>query len=158
MFNLYHIRKHFKERGCVLLETEWTPGKKLRFLCYCGEIRKITYSYFRRGYCCKCKKIKKTRAEIHKKLISRGKGYGDWREKVLLKDEYTCQKCGRNLISYPFLLRAHHIQELHNHPELKLDVNNGGTLCVDCHILFHELYGTDELEKYMWKEFIHEKN
>jgi hypothetical protein len=35
-------------------------------------------------------------------------------------------------------LHAHHIKPKHSHPELKLDPNNGKTLCYRCHKREHE--------------------
>lgn len=60
--------------------------------------------------------------------------YRWWREEVFRRDKYTCQKCGhdkgRNL-------RAHHIKPFATHPELRLEVSNGITLCHPCHELEH---------------------
>lgn len=55
--------------------------------------------------------------------------YADWREKVFESDNYTCQVCGQ----CGGELTAHHIKSFKNHPELRTDVNNGVTLCLECH-------------------------
>jgi len=52
-----------------------------------------------------------------------------WRRAVFSRDKYTCQECGKTR-SY---LNAHHIKEMSKFPELRLDVNNGATLCLICH-------------------------
>lgn len=54
-----------------------------------------------------------------------------WREKVLLRDNFTCRKCGRKLPNNK--LQAHHIKSKTTYPELKYRVSNGKTLCFDCH-------------------------
>lgn len=53
----------------------------------------------------------------------------DWRQKVLQRDEKTCQECGSE--SQP--LHAHHIKGWKEHPLLRFSVDNGRTLCVVCH-------------------------
>jgi hypothetical protein len=53
----------------------------------------------------------------------------DWRTAVFLRDKYTCQKCG--IIGKR--LQAHHLKPFKQHPELRHDVSNGQTLCLDCH-------------------------
>jgi nitrate/TMAO reductase-like tetraheme cytochrome c subunit len=55
--------------------------------------------------------------------------YRLWREAVYARDNFTCQKChmrgGR--------LNAHHIKSFSMHPELRVALDNGVTLCIDCH-------------------------
>jgi len=53
-----------------------------------------------------------------------------WRTAVFKRDNYTCQKCG-NKKSGSF--NAHHIRSFKNYPELRFEVDNGITLCKDCH-------------------------
>lgn len=60
--------------------------------------------------------------------------YKAWRKAVLERDDYTCQKCGRNRYEEPMLiLHAGHIKSFSEHSDLRLDINNGQTLCFDCH-------------------------
>ena len=54
--------------------------------------------------------------------------YKAWREAVFIRDEYTCQMCGRK-----GALEAHHIRTKKLFPELTLDETNGITLCKHCH-------------------------
>ena len=63
-------------------------------------------------------------------MIIRGsKEYADWRSSVFRRDKFTCQICG----SVGGKLNADHIKPFSSHPELRLDVSNGRTLCVECH-------------------------
>jgi hypothetical protein len=63
------------------------------------------------------------------KLLKSSAEYREWREAVFRRDWYTCQMCGE----YGGKLHADHIKRFSDFPELRLDVNNGRTLCEACH-------------------------
>ena len=55
--------------------------------------------------------------------------YKQWRKAVFERDNYTCQICktrGGKLV-------ADHIENFAHHPELRLVLENGRTLCEPCH-------------------------
>jgi len=52
-----------------------------------------------------------------------------WRKDVFERDDYTCQECGKK----GGYLQAHHIKGWTEYPDLRRDLNNGVTLCIDCH-------------------------
>jgi len=56
--------------------------------------------------------------------------YKDWRIKVYKRDKFTCQmpgcKCKKRL-------NAHHIQKWSSASMLRYDIDNGITLCKNCH-------------------------
>lgn len=54
--------------------------------------------------------------------------YKNWRRAVYERDDYTCQKCGKRKE-----LEAHHLKPFALYPWLVFDVDNGQTLCRDCH-------------------------
>jgi hypothetical protein len=56
-------------------------------------------------------------------------GYAEWRLAVLERDLYTCQECGKTGCKFCI----HHIKSYKDYPELRIDINNGITLCEDCH-------------------------
>lgn len=94
---------------------------------YCGnECRNLDYrnrmkgeaSYFWKGGKTKESKLQRTCVE-----------YKEWRTAVFERDKYTCQSCGKRTRN----LEAHHIKEKANYPELMYDINNGVTLCHECH-------------------------
>lgn len=58
-----------------------------------------------------------------------------WRRAVLLRDNYTCVWCGSNE-----KLDVDHIKRFADYPELRFAIDNGRTLCRNCH-LTTETYG-----------------
>jgi hypothetical protein len=62
-----------------------------------------------------------------------------WKAKVLVRDDWTCQKCGS--LDKP---QAHHIRTFHSFPEGRLDAANGITLCKNCHDSYHATYKNNE--------------
>lgn len=52
-----------------------------------------------------------------------------WRKQVFERDDYTCQNCKTK----GGKLQADHIKPYFLYPDLRWDINNGRTLCVDCH-------------------------
>jgi len=60
--------------------------------------------------------------------------YKKWREAVFKRDNYTCQKCKRRSKKGERIeINAHHIEHLAINKEKRYDINNGVTLCVECH-------------------------
>jgi ribosomal protein L37AE/L43A len=56
------------------------------------------------------------------------KKHKEWQEAVFMRDNYTCQHCGNTDV-----IEAHHIKSKRKFPDLRFDVNNGITLCSNCH-------------------------
>ena len=89
------------------------------------------------------------------KRIRNSNQYQEWREFVFKRDDYTCQCCGKRGVT----LNAHHIESFADNEDLRFDVNNGITLCEECHAIehpgsFHDLYGAyhntrEQLEEYL---------
>ncbi len=61
--------------------------------------------------------------------IRKSASYREWRKAVFERDDYACQDCGQR----GGKLHADHIQPFALFPELRLNINNGRTLCIDCH-------------------------
>ena len=61
--------------------------------------------------------------------IRKSTPYKAWRTAVFERDDYTCVLCGVR----GGVLNADHIKPFALHTELRLDVDNGRTLCVPCH-------------------------
>ena len=58
-----------------------------------------------------------------------GSEYRYWRSSVFKRDNFTCVLCLKSDCS----LDAHHIERWNENVEKRYDVNNGMTLCEECH-------------------------
>ncbi len=73
-----------------------------------------------------------------------------WVEGNLARDNRTCQRCklkGGKLC-------VHHIQNFAQYPELRFAIDNGITLCRDCHRKFHKKYGIKNNNKKQIEKFL----
>lgn len=74
-----------------------------------------------------------------------------WRKSVFERDDYTCQICGKRGST----IHAHHLNGYHWDKNERFSIDNGVTLCKDCHYTFHRLYGFKNNTK---EQFIGYKN
>ena len=131
----------------------------------CGksfEKNKYAYDRAKTHYCSqKCYDEYRTkRKETYKELshyLRTHNSYDKWRNEVLKRDNYMCTKCGSKKD-----LHAHHINRLYdicdkynmkqedvlNSKEFN-DINNGITLCQDCHALEHPFISRDEKGRFV---------
>ena len=73
----------------------------------------------------------------HQKAGRNTKEYKQWREAVFRRDNYTCQICGQ----VGGKLNAHHIKRYRNAIDARTDIDNGITLCEECHRQLHREEG-----------------
>ena len=62
--------------------------------------------------------------------------YRIWRSRVILRDNFECKHCGIKLENGA-VLHAHHIKAWKDHPKLRFELDNGITLCAECHKNVH---------------------
>jgi len=166
--DIYTVRLEFIKHNLIpkFVDEDYTSNKKpLKYLCpiHNDDYQYISYDSLKRSKfgCINCaaeyrgslfKGDKcynwKGGLRSEKQKIRDSIEYTKWRRKILKKDNYTCQCCGaRNGNGKTIKLRVHHKENFASNPELRLDINNGITLCDNCHdskIIgsFHNIYGT----------------
>ena len=118
--------------------------------CECGNEVEVAASDLKKGNTTSCGCYKKERFyEIHsgknspnynnnlsneERIIGRFiPEYKEWRKVIFRRDNYTCKVCGKNGVR----LAAHHIVPYAINKKLRFDVDNGITLCNECHKEFH---------------------
>lgn len=84
-----------------------------------------------------------------RRLYLRGESMIKFREGVFKRDNYTCQICKKRGNK----LNAHHLNGYHWFLEGRYDVNNGVTLCENCHKKFHDKYGKKDNTLKQFMEF-----
>lgn len=68
------------------------------------------------------------------RMIRASLEYKIWRKSVFERDNYTCIWCGlRSGNGKAVILHADHIKLFAYFPELRLAIDNGRTLCINCH-------------------------
>jgi len=126
------LSKFGKQLGS--LHPRWKGGKAT-----CKECQKLLTEYRpKTGLCRKCHETTMVGSgnpnwlggitPIHSR-IRNSERYQEWRKRVLFRDVYTCQACGKNRGT----LHVDHDLPFSLFPNLRFEVLNGQTLCVDCH-------------------------
>jgi len=73
----------------------------------------------------------------------------EWRQSVLNRNDRKCVRCRSEK-----RLVAHHLNGWAKHPELRFDIDNGITLCHDCHWTFHRSTSHKNATKAMFEEWM----
>jgi 5-methylcytosine-specific restriction endonuclease McrA len=71
-------------------------------------------------------------------IIRNSVEYKLWREAVFTRDNWTCIWCNKKggwckTLKKKIVLNADHIKPFAHYPELRFAIDNGRTLCFDCH-------------------------
>ena len=69
-----------------------------------------------------------------------------WRTAVFKRDAHTCQLCGKH--GKGVIIHAHHLKSFADNSALRLDLDNGQTLCIDCHGRIHGKDFTNRRQKF----------
>ncbi|MDS7057032.1 HNH endonuclease [Klebsiella pneumoniae] len=76
--------------------------------------------------------------------------YSEWRLAVFKRDNYICQCCKLTGLK----LNAHHIFNFATHKDIRYDIENGITMCEECHRRFHKVYGVFKNNKEQIDNFL----
>lgn len=124
----------------------WLGGERSKTCKFCGKIFTIgkqpITSFKTRQFCSKpCadqggfrytgKDHPNYREEARRK--NRGGHHHKWVNAVISRDNATCRQCGATGVE----LHAHHIKSYKDFPDLRFDLDNGLTLCFNCHWALH---------------------
>ena len=106
----------------------------IKYLCKYRLLKIVVNNYREVLYVAECK--------THSRLteVTRNRNspdYREWRKAVFERDDYTCQYCGER----GGRLNAHHIKSWRNYEDLRYEVENGITLCEECHKKLHRENG-----------------
>ncbi len=136
-----HVRKkNFCSMECSCLgrkkrPLKWRSIKKPRCV-DCGK--EIWYKSTRCGHCCKTGshswKWRGGVTPINTKIRFSSE-YTSWKIGVITRDRHQCQSCGQ----IRGKLNVHHIKPFADYPELRLNADNGITLCQSCHKKTHKI-------------------
>jgi len=163
-YNITEIKQKVKKliEGYKCLSNKYKNNKeKLKFICNYNHTFYMTWHDFQKGARCpKCWRIRNSKERSHlwnpnlteedRQQTRKFPKYIEWRNEVYKKDNYICQKCNQ----YGGDLNAHHIESYNNNIELRIEISNGITFCIDCHKNFHHLYGYGNNTQNQLEEFL----
>ena len=86
---------------------------------------------------------------LNRRYQMSGENQIHWSRTVFEKEDFTCQLCGQR----GGKLNAHHLNAWNAFPEQRFDLDNGVTLCVDCHKEFHKMYGRGDNTREQFDEY-----
>lgn len=159
----------------IKVKVEHLPPKNAIYLdaecdC-CGKKYKITNNNFAKVnhngliYCNKCAKklfnsganhplFNPNRTPEDRNRYRHGIEYENFIKRVLARDNYTCQCCGKHRDELDCFINVHHIDSYDWCKEKRTDDSNGVTLCENCHINFHNKYGRGNNTKEQFDEWL----
>lgn len=161
-YTIEKIKKLFLKYDCEVLDTEYIAKRKIRYVASCGHENEILLSKFLNGQGKKCPACSRPKGQNHfaydpnlsdeQRLQNRDiYEYICWRKAVFERDNYCCIACGDdsggNLV-------AHHIDSYADHEKERFVLENGVTLCEECHKKFHGKFGYGKNNREQFIEWI----
>ena len=171
---------HTKSCGCLLSENlegkrygkllvvegkdERRDGNVLwNCLCDCGNHTKVVASSLASGVTKSCGCLRNRLGVDHPnynpditdeqrskfRYVLHGGNSKVWSQQTMIRDDFTCQICNKHGGN----LNAHHLNGWNAFPEQRFDVDNGVTLCTDCHKEFHSEYGYGDNTREQFDEY-----
>jgi hypothetical protein len=158
-YDIEYVKKCFDQKNAMLISDEYlSQSEKLFFICNKHKsvgVQTTCFSYvLSNKEICKICKYNDRKGDKHynwqggitnniRGFENRTEEYKQWVQSVFIKDSFTCQCCGQ----HGGTLSAHHLYSFSKYKNIRTNVNNGITLCLNCHDSritnsFHNLYGT----------------
>jgi hypothetical protein len=164
----YNLYKWIEENTPYkLAENQTYRGNSESYVFICnihGEFKKILATMKNNGICDDCwlGKISGENSHLWNENLTEeqrieNRDYNEyikWRKAVYERDKYTCQCCGE----IGGNINAHHLNGYNWHISGRTDVNNGTTLCENCHNDFHLIYGFGDNTKEQYVDWINSKS
>jgi len=150
---IFKIKLNKKHIFCSLkCFREYTKGLVTLICKNCGKEYKTYRSHIKyRGSSCCSKKCLieyysgknnhfwKGGVKFWKRRDTSSLQHKQWREAVFTRDNWTCQRCdARSKAGSPLIIYPHHIKFYAKYPKLRYEVDNGITLCEECHKKTHK--------------------
>lgn len=155
-FNIEEVIFMFERESCELITKDYRNCiQELDFICSCGNISTVTLAAFKMGV--RCEICEENNNTIHRRDSGRARyteEYIAWSKLVLQRDSHTCQCCGKR----GDRLHAHHKDGYHWCKERRFDLDNGATLCSECHKGFHLIYGKANNTEAQYIEWLSNKD
>ena len=159
------VLRCFAENNCKLIsnkEDYSNAYSKLTYIARCGHVYTTTFINFKNSkhhLCGTCAKKVNSGENAYNwnggydsENIKFRKTYEfkQWVKSVYKRDDYTCQSCYKKGVK----LNAHHLNGYNWDIENRTNVDNGITLCEDCHNDFHNTYGRGNNTKEQFEEWV----
>lgn len=156
------VIEELKQFNCKYVDGYIDTQKPFYYYCFCGKKHYATLSSIRKGGGCGCKRgnlrgekhhnYKEYLTECDRKKSRNGTlGYASWRRNVIARDHNSCVVCW----DIETKLVVHHLNSFSVHKDERVDLDNGVTLCKNCHKDFHAQYGKENVSKNDFKDFIY---
>jgi hypothetical protein len=145
-FSYDFVKEEFEKKGyCLLSENYENVNEKLNFICVrhpnlgvqTTKFASIRYSLFSCSECLREYLNRENHWKDERTMAMNKNEYKKWRQYVLERDNFTCQRCGEKEAQ----LNVHHLYSFRDYKLFRISVWNGITLCRNCHNLFHIIYG-----------------